>query len=152
MLRERLTAPSTYVALVTTVASLMVAGCGGQSTPEKPQAVRGPAAGTMPYTGLLKCMLEPGKVWEPSPRDINAPYIAEKMGSDVTPQEVLDGEWGPAHCVEGVQPAQVDSARPDIEGMSGPCLVVGLGTELKPVAGVAYHDVIADCAALGAPA
>ena len=154
MIKERLARPSTYITMLAASASFMVAACGGGSTSKQervshtPQVMKGPAAGTTPYYGLLKCVVEPHKDWQPVPSDMNVDSVAQGMGG-VTPQEVSNGEWGPAHCQQAIEATQVGNAKASVENKSGPCLVIGLDS--APVAGKAYHDVLAVCAALGTP-
>jgi hypothetical protein len=155
MIKERLTRPSTYIAMLAASASFMVAACGGGSTSKQerlshtPQVMKGPAAGTAPFHGLLKCVVEPHKAWQPVPSDMNVTAIAQEMGKGVTPQEVSNGEWGPAHCQQAIEATQVGNAKAQVENQGGPCLVIGLDS--APVVGKTYHDVLAVCAALGMP-
>lgn len=107
---------------------------------------RGPALGK-PYPGILRCVAQTPEAWQPTPDDLKAAAMARDIGG-VSPDQVLEGRWGPATCDEAITASQADS-RADVQSIGAKCLVIGVDTgpsPTPPTAHQTFHKVLAVCA------
>jgi len=134
---------------------ILTSGCGeakpshsssNSNTVQIEGPIRGPALGP-PYPGILHCVAQLADAWQPTPSDINAPKIAATLGG-VSPDQVLEGRWGPATCEEAITASQADS-RAIVRGIGSKCVVLGVKagpTPKPPSPDQKFHDVLAVCA------